>query len=265
MTNEVWQVDARMERMCTSWLALVAIRWRETRSLFALVHQKRTSSCLTVFQYRYLLRYKMKLSGLVSFLAWSCFAMAHAAHLTKTELLKSYNFTDDATGATAFALLYGAPFLSFAQSFGGSQGLKAFQTNTIRSAGTLANAASKFIKAPNADTLYGLAVIDLAKQDLVVKLPPVDKDRYYLLAFYDPSVSLPLVTLTYAHKLLQIWRPVQLTWKRSRKPTWRLSAACLSPGSQAWRKSIHILRCCVQGLHNFANLPRPVLGSGSRS
>ena len=103
-----------------------------------------------------------------------------------SNLLHSLDLPVDETGATAFSLLYGSPlinFLTIANStlaYGGS--------NVLFSHNTTATASTRTVVRPNVDTVYAEAIFDLSATDLVLTLPAMEEDRFYLAAFFDPSV-----------------------------------------------------------------------------
>ncbi|TVY81582.1 hypothetical protein LSUE1_G003619 [Lachnellula suecica] len=79
--------------------------------------------------------------------------------------------------ATVFALDYGLPLLSFAKlaipfvSFGA--------VNYFVHLTQLATPQETTVVLPNVDTIYSAA-------DVIVTIPPIDKDHYWSFAFYDP-------------------------------------------------------------------------------
>ncbi|EHK26553.1 uncharacterized protein TRIVIDRAFT_4199, partial [Trichoderma virens Gv29-8] len=80
---------------------------------------------------------------------------------------------------------YGFPLLGFAQV-----SLLAFENggvNQLQRSPGLANASTTSVVTPNVDTLYGVAVFDLAVDDIVVTIPSIpENERYYSFAFFDP-------------------------------------------------------------------------------
>jgi hypothetical protein len=50
---------------------------------------------------------------------------------------------------------------------------------------TLANASYHTIVLPNVDTLYSESLIDLSTKDVVVTLPTMEAERFYVWPFYD--------------------------------------------------------------------------------
>ena len=103
-----------------------------------------------------------------------------------SDLLRNLDLSVDETGATAFSLLYGSPLVNFLQiakstlEYGGS--------NILFSHNTTATASTRTVVRPNVDTVYAEAIFDLSATDLVLTLPAMDEDRFYLAAFFDPSV-----------------------------------------------------------------------------
>ncbi|RDW63424.1 hypothetical protein BP6252_10969 [Coleophoma cylindrospora] len=86
--------------------------------------------------------------------------------------------------ASVFALQYGIPIYSFAQL-----AVPFVNTGTINilvPQPTLATPDETQVNAPNVDTLYSSAVYDLSQNDVRITVPPVDEDRYWVFAFYDP-------------------------------------------------------------------------------
>lgn len=58
-------------------------------------------------------------------------------------------------------------------------------TNKYYHSRQLAGPTDQSIVRPNVDTLYSSAVIDLSHKDVVIKIPSIDKDRYWIYPFYD--------------------------------------------------------------------------------
>ncbi|KAK4893460.1 hypothetical protein LTR27_008142 [Elasticomyces elasticus] len=102
------------------------------------------------------------------------------------DLLRSLNLPIDGVGATAFSLIYGAPLQQFRQLASTSGILKGEGSNALGSHYTTATANVRNIVRPNVDTIYATGIFDLSATDLVVTLPPMDEDRFYLFGFYDP-------------------------------------------------------------------------------
>ncbi len=118
-------------------------------------------------------------------------AFVQAAPLpdSSNALLQSLNLPIDEVGATAFSLLYGTPLVGFRQLASTSGILELDGTNVLASHDTAANASVHVVVRPNVDTIYSTGVFDLSATDLVVTVPPMEEDRFYLFAFYDPSVQ----------------------------------------------------------------------------
>ena len=100
-----------------------------------------------------------------------------------SSVFSTYNLTHDSLGATVFALLYGYGFPSYIQEFGG---INEGNINYIITSGSLANATSTTIVRPNVDTIYAASFLDFSSEDLVLTVPEMEPDRYYVFAFYDP-------------------------------------------------------------------------------
>ena len=103
-----------------------------------------------------------------------------------SNLFRDYGLPHDELGATVFALLYGLAYPSFMNEFKGAQGLQALGTNNIYNLGKPATPSTSPVIRPNVDTIYALSVVDLAEQDLILSVPEMEPDRYYVFAFYDP-------------------------------------------------------------------------------
>jgi hypothetical protein len=103
-----------------------------------------------------------------------------------SNLLFSLNLSVDELGATVFSLLYGSPLLAFYQLTKGT--LTGEGTNVLGSHNTTATASTRNVVRPNVDTVYAAGAFDLSATDLVLTVPPMEEDRFYLFAFYDPSV-----------------------------------------------------------------------------
>lgn len=103
-----------------------------------------------------------------------------------SNLLFSLNLSVDELGATVFSLLYGSPLLAFYQLTKGT--LTSEGTNVLGSHNTTATASTRNVVRPNVDTVYAAGAFDLSATDLVLTVPPMEEDRFYLFAFYDPSV-----------------------------------------------------------------------------
>lgn len=102
------------------------------------------------------------------------------------QIYQEYNLPHNTLGATVFSLLYGVPFEEYSKEFNGPQGLAVLGTNNLYSSHQLSNPSETSVVRPNVDTIYSLAATDLSSSDLVLTVPPMQPDRYYVLAFYDP-------------------------------------------------------------------------------
>lgn len=112
----------------------------------------------------------------------------HAAPLpsSSSDLLLGLNLTVNELGATVFSLLYGDPLQAFYQL---AQGIiKDVGTNVLVHRNTTATASTLNVIRPNVDTIYATSMFDLSATDLVLTMPVMENDRFYLFAFYDPSV-----------------------------------------------------------------------------
>ncbi len=103
-----------------------------------------------------------------------------------SNLLHNLGLPVDETGATAFSLLYGSPLLNFLQIANSTLGYG--ESNILYNHNTTATASTRTVVRPNVDTIYAEAIFDLSATDLVLTLPAMEEDRFYLAAFYDPSV-----------------------------------------------------------------------------
>ena len=107
----------------------------------------------------------------------------------RTQFLSAFGLPDNIQGYTTFAILYGAPLNAWTKLFDNDEGLPILHNNLYTADnGQLADSTQTNVVLPNADTIYATAVYDLAEQDLEFTLPPMQADRYYVLAFYDPCV-----------------------------------------------------------------------------
>ena len=62
------------------------------------------------------------------------------------------------------------------------------ESNILYSYSTTATASTRTIVRPNEDTLYAEAIFGLSTTDVVLTLPAMEEARFYLAAFFDPSV-----------------------------------------------------------------------------
>ncbi|CAG7990444.1 unnamed protein product [Penicillium salamii] len=86
--------------------------------------------------------------------------------------------------ATRFSLIYGFPLIPFAKSAGDTLSI-ANATNKYYHMREIAGPLDQTIVRPNVDTLYSAAVIDLSHSDIVIDIPSIDNDRYWIYPFYD--------------------------------------------------------------------------------
>ncbi|PHH92649.1 hypothetical protein CDD83_6253 [Cordyceps sp. RAO-2017] len=94
-------------------------------------------------------------------------------------------FADEggSTAATAFAITYGYPVTQFALTF--DSVLSSVGANSIINANDTASAGSESVIRPNVDTLYSKFVVDLSHADVILTIPDIGDDRYYVFPFYD--------------------------------------------------------------------------------
>jgi hypothetical protein len=101
-------------------------------------------------------------------------------------IVSSNNPVDIAT----LAYIWGYPlvikkrFTDFSTSPNVPTGPTRGPVNTLVHARNLINASSTDVVRPNADTLYSLAYLDLRKESIVLRVPPIS-DRYHVLQFLD--------------------------------------------------------------------------------
>ena len=103
-----------------------------------------------------------------------------------SNLLGSLDLPVDETGATAFSILYGIPLTNFLQI--AKSTLVYGESNVLYGYNTTATASTRTVVRPNVDTVYAEAIFDLSATDVVLTLPAMEEDRFYLAAFFDPSV-----------------------------------------------------------------------------
>jgi hypothetical protein len=58
-------------------------------------------------------------------------------------------------------------------------------SNAIQSEARTATATSEVLVRPNVDTLYSRSAIDLSHSDVVLSVPEVPDNRFYVVPFYD--------------------------------------------------------------------------------
>ncbi|KUJ09417.1 uncharacterized protein LY89DRAFT_762026 [Mollisia scopiformis] len=103
--------------------------------------------------------------------SFSVLILAMSTSIT-AELL-SHDSSIDVNNATAFALITFEPVLS------------AVGPNTFQNQAKLSTATSEVLVRPNVDTLYSKVVIDLSHSDLILSIPEVPNNRFYVAPFYD--------------------------------------------------------------------------------
>jgi hypothetical protein len=82
---------------------------------------------------------------------------------------------------------YGYPLLRFYEIR--LEGLSVASENELEHSRNLSGPESQDFRAPNADTLYSTAHLDLRDEPVVLTVPAVDDDRYYSFQFVDPYTS----------------------------------------------------------------------------
>ncbi|KAG4436389.1 hypothetical protein IFR05_008145 [Cadophora sp. M221] len=100
-----------------------------------------------------------------------------------TESASPDNSSVSTNSATAFALIYGYPLVLYVQTFVPT--LQAVGANAILNEKTPAYANIEVLVRPNVDTLYSRAAIDLSQTDVVLSIPKVPEDRFYVVPFND--------------------------------------------------------------------------------
>ncbi|CAN9368276.1 unnamed protein product [Alternaria sp. RS040] len=93
------------------------------------------------------------------------------------------NMSIDSINATAFALMYGYSLTLYAQTF--EPTLQAVGVNAIQYEESLSTQDLEVLVRSNVDTLYSKAAVDLSHADVVLSLPDVPVNRYYVVPFYD--------------------------------------------------------------------------------
>jgi len=63
--------------------------------------------------------------------------------------------------------------------------LRAVGANNIQNEARLADAKSEVLVRPNVDTLYSRAAIDLSHANVVLSVPEISANRFYVVPFYD--------------------------------------------------------------------------------
>src|ERR1700733_10518588 len=93
------------------------------------------------------------------------------------------------------AYVYGTPLIRFLRqrktqtSVTVPNGLSDAPINQIGNQRNLADAAHQVFVAPNNDTLYSMAHVDLSKGPLVLHVPAVAHGHYYVFEFLDPYTN----------------------------------------------------------------------------
>lgn len=90
--------------------------------------------------------------------------------------------TYDEAKAIASAYLFGYPLVIADETK--ADGVKDTPFNVLAHNQTTPDPDFRLAVAPNVDTLYSLAMLDLKEQPLVISMPDTD-ERYYVLPFYD--------------------------------------------------------------------------------
>jgi hypothetical protein len=80
-------------------------------------------------------------------------------------------------------LQYGYPLTLYAQTF--EQTLQAVGVNATQHEEGLPTQDLEVLVRPNVDTLYSKVAVDLSHADVVLSLPDVPANRYYVVPFYD--------------------------------------------------------------------------------
>ncbi|MEI9931734.1 MAG: DUF1254 domain-containing protein [Rhizomicrobium sp.] len=97
----------------------------------------------------------------------------------------------DLKTAARDAWLYGLPLIEMAHTRAkmlmpknGAEGLNAARVNAFAHSRVFATSASRTVTAPNVDTLYSSAMLDLSEGPITLTLPPTGS-RYFSVAFMD--------------------------------------------------------------------------------
>jgi hypothetical protein len=101
--------------------------------------------------------------------------------------------SDKPEDIATLAYIWGYPLITMQRSFDyftspdtQAKGIVgAGPSNDIHFARELVNASFKDVVSPNEDTLYGQLWADLTREPLVLKVPPIESDRYYSFEFLD--------------------------------------------------------------------------------
>jgi hypothetical protein len=116
---------------------------------------------------------------------------ALAAASTSSLATKSFALPVDLKTAARDAWLYGLPLIEMAHTRSkmvsagtGAGGLNTAHVNAFSHSRSFATPASRTVTAPNVDTLYSSALLDLAGGPITLTLPPMG-NRYFSVAFMD--------------------------------------------------------------------------------
>jgi hypothetical protein len=145
-----------------------------------------------------------RLSRLAAGVAMSCAALALGASFAAADATSDYN-AGLALGTQAYQ--YGVPLLDTERIFTSSAKVSVCNpltghgpVNQFCNARDLANATEHTVNAPNNDTLYSLAWLDLSKQPQVLHAPAI-KHRFWEFELVDPWTN-NFFNMTSAHKQL---------------------------------------------------------------
>ncbi|KAK3081567.1 hypothetical protein LTS18_005352 [Coniosporium uncinatum] len=98
---------------------------------------------------------------------------------------QSNSAAPSAQNATAFALLYGYPLLSF-QQLAPAAIAQAGGTNHLFHSRELQTPEDRRVVKPNVDTLYSTMIFDLSQNDVNITIPSIPEEQYHLFSYYDP-------------------------------------------------------------------------------
>ncbi len=135
------------------------------------------------------------------------------------------------------AYIWGYPLVTMQRSFDyftnpSIHVLGAGPANNINFVRELMNASFKDVVSPNSDTLYGMAWLDLSKEPVVLKVPSIEKNRYFSFQFLDAYtndyayvgtratgsgggtylIAGPQWNGTVPDGMTKIWAPTNLNW-----------------------------------------------------
>ncbi|KAF4548366.1 Hypothetical protein D9617_29g007440 [Elsinoe fawcettii] len=109
---------------------------------------------------------------------------AVATSVTNGPIINVNSPVSGALNATAWSLIYTYPLYIFG-NFAGNV-LRSVPVNTIFHQRNLASPDSPGVIKPNIDTLYSRAVLDLSRNDVVLTIPNITDNRYWVYPVYDP-------------------------------------------------------------------------------